>query len=52
MEDRFPAFVREFMLERYGSVDGVPDWIINALESVNITFEGREEKKPRIHQGN
>ena len=46
--DTFPAFVRSFVLnyyannknsketEKYNAGTGVPDWVVNALNEVNI----------------
>ena len=35
MEDRFPAFIKDFMLQVYPNKD-YPDWLINSLASVNV----------------
>ncbi|KAJ2012339.1 hypothetical protein IWW57_006348 [Coemansia sp. S610] len=34
VEDRYPAFIREFMRIRFGKT--VPMWIVDALKSVNV----------------
>ncbi|KAJ1898965.1 Queuine tRNA-ribosyltransferase catalytic subunit 1 [Coemansia sp. RSA 2337] len=34
VEDRYPAFIREFMRTRFGKT--VPMWIVDALKSVNV----------------
>lgn len=37
-EDRYPAFIRNFMREMYTDRD-VPQWIRDALKSVNVDLE-------------
>ncbi|KAJ9049651.1 hypothetical protein DSO57_1022154 [Entomophthora muscae] len=37
--DEFPAFVRKFMKGYYSKEKSYPEWILNALRSVNIELE-------------
>lgn len=34
--DVFPEFVSQFMCERYGCIESIPEWVTEALASVNI----------------
>lgn len=36
MEDRFPAFLREFYAKLYGDKSKYPDWIVKALRGVGV----------------
>uniref|UniRef100_A0A6I8N3L7 Queuine tRNA-ribosyltransferase catalytic subunit 1 n=1 Tax=Ornithorhynchus anatinus TaxID=9258 RepID=A0A6I8N3L7_ORNAN len=39
LEQRFPAFVRNFVTTMYGTVAGCPAWAVEALGSVGITLD-------------
>jgi queuine tRNA-ribosyltransferase len=36
LEDRYPAFVRDFFNRLYGSASKIPIWVVNALNGVGI----------------
>lgn len=36
LEDRFPAFLREFYARLYGDKSKYPNWIVNALRGVGV----------------
>lgn len=36
LEDRYPAFVRGFLLKMYGGLDEIPEWAVTALRGVGI----------------
>ncbi|ORX78979.1 Queuine tRNA-ribosyltransferase [Basidiobolus meristosporus CBS 931.73] len=36
VDDRFPDFLKEFMYTRYNKAGKYPEWIVNALKSVNV----------------
>ncbi|GCB60879.1 hypothetical protein scyTo_0014244 [Scyliorhinus torazame] len=38
-QEKFPAFVQQFMKRMYGSVEQYPRWAIEALSTVNIKLE-------------
>lgn len=38
LEDRFPAFIRDFMRQMYVDRE-VPQWITDALKSVNVELD-------------
>ncbi|MEQ2259415.1 Queuine tRNA-ribosyltransferase catalytic subunit 1, partial [Xenotaenia resolanae] len=39
VEGRFPEFIRTFMKRMFPSRDQYPSWAVEALASVNVTFE-------------
>jgi len=36
IEDRFPAFLREFFLKLYGDKSKIPGWVVSALRGVGV----------------
>ena len=36
IEDRFPAFLRQFYANLYGDKSKYPDWIVKALRGVGV----------------
>lgn len=36
IEDRFPAFLREFFSKLYGDKSNYPDWVVGALRRVGV----------------
>lgn len=36
LEDRFPAFLREFYAKLYGDKTKYPDWLVKALRGVGV----------------
>jgi len=36
LEDRYPAFIRDFFNRLYGSVSKIPSWVVNALHGVGV----------------
>ncbi|ORX97085.1 Queuine tRNA-ribosyltransferase [Basidiobolus meristosporus CBS 931.73] len=45
VEDRFPEFLRDFMYKRYKKAGKYPQWIVNALGSVNVELTQFEAPK-------
>jgi tRNA-guanine family transglycosylase len=42
IEDRYPAFVKEFFAALYDNSSKYPDWAVNALRGVNVELRGNE----------
>lgn len=36
LEDRFPAFLREFFSKLYGEKSKYPEWVVGALRGVGV----------------
>jgi queuine tRNA-ribosyltransferase catalytic subunit len=36
LEDRYPAFIRKFFEDYYGSRQKAPEWAVDALKRVNV----------------
>lgn len=36
VEDRFPAFLREWFVRRFGGKEGIPSWAVGALRGVGV----------------
>jgi queuine tRNA-ribosyltransferase catalytic subunit len=36
LEDRYPAFIRDFFNRLYGNASEIPSWVVNALHSVGV----------------
>ena len=36
MEDQFPAFLRDFFANQYGSKTNYPSWAVSALRGVGV----------------
>ena len=36
MEDRFPAFLRDYFAKQYGEKTNYPDWAVGALRGVGV----------------
>lgn len=40
LEDRYPAFIRKFFEDYYGSRVNAPKWAVDALRSVGVDLLG------------
>jgi queuine tRNA-ribosyltransferase len=36
LEDRFPAFLKDFFTKMYGEKAKIPEWIVGALRGVGV----------------